>query len=89
MHPREIVLDFNSLKLPFLCSFVIQSGYWPYFSLESFFMKHLYLSETLTDFRKTVETVLWHDSSLGRDKLLVLCLSGVASRFRPSLITSY
>ena len=74
MHPHEIVLDFNSLKSPFLGSLVIQSGYWPYFSLESFFMQHLYLSETLTDFRKTVETVLWHDSLLGPDKLLVLVL---------------
>ena len=45
--------------------------------------------KTLTDFRKTMETAVWHDSSLGPDKLLVLCLSGVASRFRPSLITSY
>ena len=29
--------------------------------------------KTLTDFRKTMETAVWHDSSLGPDKLLVLC----------------
>ena len=29
--------------------------------------------KTLTDFRKTVETAVWHESSLVPDKLLVLC----------------
>ena len=28
--------------------------------------------KTLTDFRKTVETAVWHDSRLGPEKLLVL-----------------
>ena len=38
-------LDFYSLKSPFLCFWLIQSGYWPDFNMESLFMKNLLLYE--------------------------------------------
>ena len=39
MHPGEMFLDFYSLRSPFLGFSVIQSGYWPDFNLESFFLE--------------------------------------------------
>ena len=47
-HPGEIFWDFNSLELPFLGFWVIQTWNWPEFNL--LFMKNM------TDFRKMVET---------------------------------
>ena len=51
-------LDFNSPKSPGFQGFwVIQTGYWPDLSLESFIFITIYLFiKNLTDFRKTVET---------------------------------
>ena len=50
-------LDFNSPQSPFLGFRVIQTGYWPDFSLESFIFIKIYLFiKNLADFRKTVET---------------------------------
>ena len=50
-------LDFNSPKSLFLGLWVIQTGYWPDFSLESFIFIKIYLFiKNLTDFRKKVET---------------------------------
>ena len=47
--------------------------------------------KTLTDFRKTVETAVWHESTPGTGQIVGTLLKwiGVANRFRPSLITSY
>ena len=39
MHPGEMCLDFYTLRSPFLGFSVIQSGYWPDFNSESFFLE--------------------------------------------------
>ena len=57
MAPLRNYLDFYSLKSPFLGFRVIQMGYWPDFNLESVFIfKNIFNMESVTDFRKTVET---------------------------------
>ena len=51
------VLDFHSLKSPFLDFIVIQTGYWPDSNPESIFIiKNIFVMKNVTDFRKTVET---------------------------------
>ena len=66
--PPGNVLDFHSLKSPFLDFIVIQTGYWPDSNLGSvFIIKIIFIMKNVTDFRKTVETgvdprlmVLWY-----------------------------
>ena len=55
--PPRNVLDFYSLKSPFLGFRVIQAGCWPDFNLESvFIIKNIFNMKNVTDFRKAVET---------------------------------
>ena len=71
--PLGNLVDFNSLKSPFLGFRIIQTGYWPipftlgealqlgkslFIYLFYFFIKNIYAMKNLTDFRKTVETVV-------------------------------
>ena len=49
----------NSLKSPFLGFWVLETGYWPDYNLESFFfhiIKNIFYLKNPADFRKTVET---------------------------------
>ena len=66
--------DFNSLKSPFLGFLVIQSGYGPDFSLESFFHeKFIYLWKLWLTFVKRWKQRCGMSPRLVPDKLLVLC----------------
>ena len=49
-------MNVNSPKSPFLCFWVIQTGYWRDFNWKVFFIKNIFIYKKYDRFRKTVET---------------------------------